>query len=418
MKILQIHKNDHPTSGAAIMMLRLHQNLRRAGFDSRILSANKQRETDDSVAIPRSPRLESQLRKVTSRLGLNDIHCISSFKIKKSKAYLDADILHFHSMHGGFFSYFALPALTENKPAVFTLHDMWAFTGHCAISYDCERWKIGCGKCPYPDSSPAIQRNNTRLEWKLKNWVYRHSNLVIVTPSSRMTEQVKQSMLNRFPIYQIPHGIDCETYQPLNSEQCRSLLGVPPGKKVLMFAAMGLHYFSKGGDLLLKVLQNLPESLKAETVLLLLGDRGEALAQAAGLQTHCLGYIGNDRLKAIAYSAADLFVSPSRAESFGLTLLESMACGTPVVAFGVGGVLDLVRPDVTGYLAEPENVADLCAGIVQLLEDETLRNCMGQQCRALALKEYTIESQVQRYIELYRQVLQNDVCRARDDSAP
>jgi len=152
-------------------------------------------------------------------------------------------------------------------------------------------------------------------------------------------------------------------------------------------------------------------------VLLLLGNRGEAIAESVGIPALNLGYVSNERLKAIAYSAADLFVSPSRAESFGLVLLESMACGTPVVSFGVGGALDLVRPGITGYLAEPENAQDLCDGIVQLLEDEPLCNAMGQQGREIALKEYTLDLQVKRYTQLYSQLLQNEVVQAKEDLA-
>jgi glycosyltransferase involved in cell wall biosynthesis len=405
MRILQIHKHDYPSSGGAIVMLRLHHGLKKAGFDSKILSAVKKLETDDSIAIPRSRRLESRLKKVTSRLGLDDVHCVSSFKIRENGAYLDADILHIHGIHGGFFSYLALPSLTESKPAVFTLHDMWAFTGHCVISYDCDRWKTGCGKCPYPNATPAIQRYNTQLEWKLKDWIYSRSKLTIVTLSKKQTEQAKQSMLKRFPIHWIPNGVDCQVYRPLDSKLCRALLGIPPRSKVLMFASMGLHYFSKGGDLLLKALQSLPRSLKAETVLLLLGHRGEAIAEAADLETFNLGYVSSDRLKAIFYSAADLFVHPTRADTLPLVLQESMACGTPMVSFDVGGVPDLVRPGITGYLAEPENAKDLRDGIVQLLEDEPQRSYMSQQCREIALKEYTLELQVQQHIELYRQLV-------------
>ena len=405
MRILQIHKHDYPSSGGAIVMLRLHHGLKKAGFDSKILSAVKKLETDDSIAIPRSRGLESQLRRFTARLGLNDIHCVSSFGIRHNKVYLDTDILHLHGIHGGFFSYLALPSLTKSKPTVFTLHDMWAFSGRCAMSYDCDRWKIGCGKCPYPDAHPAIRRDGTHIEWKLKDWVYSRSDLTIVTVSKRQTEQARQSMLKRFPIHWIPNGVDCEIYHPLDSERCRALLGIPSAKKVLMFASMGLHYFSKGGDLLLKALQGLPKSLKAETVLLLLGHGGEAIAETAGLQTLRLGYISNDRRKTVAYSAADLLVSPTRAEAFGLVILESMACGTPMVSFDVGGVPDLVRPGITGYLAEPENAEDLRDGIVQLLEDEPQRSYMSQKCREIALKEYTLELQVQRHIELYRQLV-------------
>jgi glycosyltransferase involved in cell wall biosynthesis len=407
MRVLHIHTSDYiGGGGGAIAMYRLHLGLKKAGFDSKILSATKTLESSDSVRMPGLSRLESLLRKVTSGLGFNDIHRIDSFRIKENQAYLDADVLNLHSFRYRF-SYLALPSLSRDKPVVFTLHDMWPFTAHCAVSYDCERWKIGCGQCPYLDAPPAIARDNTRLEWKLKDWVYSRSNLTIVTLSSQQTGQAMQSMLNRFPIYQIPNGVDTAVYEPLAPELCRSLLGIPPGKKVLMFAALNLSQPWKGGDLLVQALRSLPESLKSETVLLLLGHRGEAIAEAVSIQALDLGFVSNDRLKAIAYSAADLFVSPTRAESFGLVVLESMACGTPVVAFGVGGVLDLVQPGVTGYLAIPENAQDLRDGIVQLMEDESLRRYMGQQGSAVVRKEYALELQVQQYAELYRELLKS-----------
>jgi glycosyltransferase involved in cell wall biosynthesis len=415
MRILLVHMSDYMRGGGgAIAMYRLHLGLKKAGFDSKILCAIKTLESSDSVAIPRLSRLERLLRKFTSRLGLNDIHCISSFKIPKHRAYLEADVINFHGFRR-VFSYLALPALTKNKPGVFTLHDIWPFTGHCCVTYDCDRWKVGCGKCPYPDTYPPVKRDNTHLEWRLKDWVYSRSNLAIVTLCSQVTEQARQSMLNRLPIYQIPNGVDTKVYEPLDTEQCRSLLGIPPGKKVLMFSALDMSQHWKGGDLLLEALQGLPGSLKAETVLLLLGNKGGAIIQWVGIPAISLGFVSNERLKAIAYSAADLFVSPSRAEAFGLVSLESLACGTPVVAFGVGGALDLVRPGLTGYLAKPENAQDLRDGIVQLLEDEPLRNVMGQQGREIVLKEYTLELNVQRYVALYRQLLQNGVVQTRDD---
>lgn len=424
MKVLIIHSGDPASNrggGGAYAMYRLHLGLRKAGVDSKILSRETGVDSPYVIKFPRPPKIQQQaehlLKKVTSRIGLNDIHLISTFGLKQHEAYLNSDIINFHGTHGAF-SYLAIPALTEKKPGIFTLHDIWPFTGHCAMSYDCERWKIGCGHCPYPEAHPPIKRDNTHLEWKLKNWVYSRSNLVIVTLSSKITEQAKQSMLNRFPIYQIPNGIDTEIYEPLDPQQCRVLLDIPAHKKVLMFAALRLNQFNKGGDLLVSALKSLPDSLKNEIILLTLGHGGETIAQAAGLQALNLGYINNDRLKAIAYSAADLFVSPTRAESFGLVLLESMACGTPVVAFGVGGVPDLVRPGLTGYLAEPENFQDLARGIIQLLEDEKLREQMGISARKIAVEEFTLDLQVQRYIDLYDRVLRNDAIQPVNQLTP
>jgi glycosyltransferase involved in cell wall biosynthesis len=405
MKILHINQSD-TSGGAAIAGYRLHQGLLSQDINSRLLVGTVKISSDRVAAVPRKHRIENQLSCFTWRSGLNYLNHMGSFDIPKHRFYQEADILNFHNLHSGYFSYLAIPLLTEKKPAVFTLHDMWSFTGHCAYSYDCDRWKIGCGKCPYPDTYPAIRRDNTRLEWKLKNWVYSNSNLTIVTPSKWLAAQVEQSILNSFSVHYIPYGIDTEAYQPLDPEQCRSLLGIPSGKKVLMFGAADLKDTRKGGDLLLKALQSLPKSLKAETVLLTIGGGSEAVSEAVGLPNLNLGYVSSDRLKSIAYSAADLFIFPTRADNLPLVLQESMACGTPVVSFNVGGVLDLVRPGITGYLALPDDAQDFCNNIVQLLEDQNLRDRLGKNCRAIALAEYPLELQAKRYIELYRQVLE------------
>jgi glycosyltransferase involved in cell wall biosynthesis len=410
MKILQINFSDFASGGGgAIAMYRLYLGLKRAGVDCKILSGLKTLDSADSLEIPRSRRLESGIRRLTAKIGLNDIHCLSSFKIREISSYIDADILNFHVIHSGFFSYLAIPSLTETKPAVFTLHDTWSFTGHCAYSYDCDRWKTGCGKCPYPETYPAIQRDNTHLEWTLKHWVYERSNLAIVTPSRWLAEQAHQSMLSRFPIRHIPNGVETDLYRPLDSEQCKSILGIPAGKRVLMFGAEILGDLRKGADLLLKALQSLPSTLKPELLLLTFGNSGDAIAKSADIEVFNLGYIGGDRMKAIAYSAADLFLFPTRADNLPLVLQESMACGTPMVSFKVGGVPDLVRPGVTGYLAEPEDIQDFQKGILELMEDHGLREQMSQNCRAIALQEYSLVLQTQRYIELYKQILDQNI---------
>ncbi|BBD69178.1 group 1 glycosyl transferase [Nostoc commune NIES-4072] len=404
MNVLQINYSDIE-GGAAIAGYRLHEGLLAKGINSRLLVGVVKTDSDRVAAISRGYRLENQLYRFTVRLGFNYINLFSSFDIPKHHFYKEADILNFHNLHNNYFNYLAIPSLMKSKPAVFTLHDMWSFTGHCSYSYDCERWKIGCGKCPYLDTYPTINRDSTSLEWKLKNWVYSRSHLAIVTPSKWLTEQAKQSMLNRFPIQHIPYGIDTEAYQPLDSEQCRSLLGIPINKRVLLFGAQSLQDSRKGSDLLLKALHHLPEYLKAETVLLTLGEGGETITKTLGIQTLNLGYISSDRLKSIAFSAADLFVFPTRTDNLPLVLQESMACGTPMVSFKIGGVPDLVRPGITGYLAEPEDALDFCSGIVKLLEDKELRDRMSENCRTIVLKEYSLELQAQRYIELYQQVL-------------
>jgi glycosyltransferase involved in cell wall biosynthesis len=404
MKILHVNQSDI-SGGAAIAGYRLHQGLLAQGIDSKILVGIVKTESERIATVPRKTRFENQLNRFTRYSGLSDINLFSSFDILNHKFYQDADILNFHNLHTGYFNYLAISKLTKLKPAIFTLHDMWSFTGHCAYSYDCDRWKIGCGKCPYPDIYPAIRRDSTRIEWKLKNWIYSKSNLTIITLSHWLTEQAKASMLSRFPIHHIPNGIDTDAYQPLDRHLCKAVLGIPQNKRVLLFGADSLKDKRKGGDLLFNALQQLPQSLRSEILLMTFGNGSEAITTELGIPTFNLGYISSDRLKSIAYSAADLFIFPTRADNLPLVLQESMACGTPMVSFDIGGVPDLVRPMVTGYLAKPEDAKDFCNGIVELLENEQLQQTMSVNCRTIALTEYSLELQAERYIKLYKEIL-------------
>lgn len=407
MNILQIHSTDTGAGGGPIAMLRLHEGLRKAGIRSRILCPRTTRP--DSVAIPQV-RGETRLRTLTRPLGFNDLHCLSSFSIKRLPAYAEADLLHIHCLHGGFFNYLALPGLTKTKPAIYTLHDMWPFTGHCVYSLDCDRWRTGCGNCPYPDMPNVIQRDATRWEWKLKDRTYGRSNLTIVVPSTWMYKLAIESMLQRFPIKYIPHGVDIDQYRPLDQEMSRAALGIPTGKKVLLYLVRRMNpshkaSWIKGADLLVKALQELPISLRKETVLLLVGEGADAFARELDMSIVPMGFVSSDRLKALAYSAADLFMFPSRADNAPLVLIETMACGTPTVAFRVGGVSDMVRPGVTGMLADPEDFQQFAARIVQLLEDADLRAHLRRQCREIAVKEYPLDLYIDQHAALYRQVL-------------
>ena len=405
MNVLLVQMSDHLYGGGgAIAGYRLHLGLQKAGVHSKILCALKTVDSPDTVRIPKPTKLEGYIGLLTHRIGLNDIHNIGSFAIPKLPVFKQADILSFQGFRRRF-SYMALPALTRDRPGVFTLHDIWAYTGHCAVSYDCERWKTGCGRCPYPDVVPPIKRDATHIEWKLKQRAYRRSNLYFVSLCSEVTERAKQSMLSQFPIYEIPLGLDTEAFKPHDPQQCRALLGIPQNKHVIMFAALSLSQPWKGADLLLEALNDLPNSLKNESVLLLLGSKGTEVANASSMQVISYENVFDDRIKALLYSAADVFVSPTRAEAFGLVALESIACGTPAVSFAVGGARDYIRERISGYLAKPEDSQDLRHGLLFLLEDDVQRETMGKLGREMVLNEYTIELHTSRYIELFQKIL-------------
>jgi len=407
MKILMMHRGDGDMGGGQVQMNRLQSGLRSRGVDARILCRDRSRQ--ESVRMPTYARIENQLGKVTRRLGMNEMHLVSSFAVKKLTEFIDADLIDFHCLHCETLSYLALPDLTRRKPAVFTFHDMWPLTGHCHASLECDRWKTGCGKCPHLDVDPTARRDATALEWRLKRMAYNHSRFTIVTPSKWLHDRTKESMLGEFPVHHIPHGIETDIYKPLDKIHCRVLLGIPEDKNVVLCAMESMQRPLKGADLLVQALRRLPADLSRNSILLLFGHANQEILSHIPMPVVNLGYLHNPRLKALAFSAADVFIHPTRADVFALVVLESMGCGTPVVSFAVGGVPELVRPGMTGYLAQPEQPDDLCEGIVNLLADKVRLQAMGRQCRDLVVSGYALELQVQRYIELYQQVIRGGV---------
>ena len=403
--------------GGGIAMMRLHESLLAAGVRSRVLCQLDAPDMPEIDVVPRWSWLDMTIRRLTMRLGLNDIHRVSSPLIARHPFYREADVVHFHGLHSGFLSYLSLPALTRHKPTVFTLHDLWALTGHCASPRDCERWRIGCGQCPYPDTHPAIQRDATSIEWRLKRWAYSRSRLTIIALNQRHAEYARQGLLGRFPIHCIPNGVDTDVFRPQDRARCRSALGIAPDRPVVMFAALVLDQFNKGGDLLVAALNRLPEPVRSNVTLLLVGRGGAAIRGAIDIPSVDLGIIEQPETMAAAYGAADLFVSPTRAETFSLVLAEAMACGTPLVAFDVGGVSALVRPGVTGHLTQPENPSDLAAGIAALLDDDTRRRVFGNNCRSIALAEYSAPAVTDRHIALYETLMSGNAAPIEVSSA-
>lgn len=391
--------------GAVIAANRLFHSLNQNGVRARMLTGKSSFENEFVNELPHNFTGEKILSRLTGPLGLNYIHYYSTFSIPRHKFFQEADVLNFHTIHSGYFNYLALPRLTNLKPAVYTLHDAWSFTGHCGVSFDCERWKTGCGKCPYPKNHPSIQRDATRTEWKLKNRAYKRSNITFVTPSKWLASLAKQSMIGGHDIHVIPYGLDTNIFEPLEAEHCRRALGIPAGKKVLLFGAMGLTERGKGGDLLVKALNKMPQSVKKDIVLLTLGQADEAFKNSIDIPIINLGYVSGDRMKTVAFSAADIFVFPTRSDNHPCIVQESLACGVPIVSFDHTGVPELVREGVTGYLARPEDADHFLARILQLLEENEVREQMKKNCREIALAEYSFGLQAERYKTLFGSLL-------------
>lgn len=387
--------------GAGIAAYRLHEALIAAGVESRMLVAEASSGSDLVRTIPSGGAMGFLTKHATMWAGLNYVGVLGTGRLAEHPWLRWADVLHFHNLHGNYFNYRALPRLTAVRPAVWTLHDMWALTGHCSYSHECQRWQTGCGQCPHLDTYPRAFHDLTAWEWRLKRNAYRRSRLTLVSPSAWLADLARQSILAPAAVEHIANGLDTEVYRPHDRGEARTAFNLPAEVRVLMLAAADLNDRRKGGDLLRAALERLPVEARQRLHLLVMGSGGGGLATQMQLPVHALGYLDNDRLKAMAYSAADLFVLPTRADNLPVVIQEAMACAVPVVSFAVGGVGDMVRPGRTGYLARPEDADDLSGGIAALLADDDQRRRLGQTSREVAVQEYGLGRMAERYRAVY-----------------
>ena len=400
--------------GASRAAYRLHQALRQIGVPAQMLVQTK--SSDDDMVIGPNGKLAKRLAglsPILNRLPLapyrNREPVIFSPQWLpdglRSKILQHApDIIHLHWVCDGFLRIETLAKL--NRPIIWTLHDMWPFTGGCHYTQGCERYTNSCGACPGLKS---------HSEWDVSHWIWqrkakawRKLNLTIVAPSNWIAECAKSSLLfNERRIEVIPYCIDTEVYRPVDPRRARDLLSLPQDKSLVLFGALhltqerrkGFHLFQAA----LQKLISLGWGDKVEVVLFGASQNGEALD--LGFKTHHLGQIHDDEMLASLYSAADAFVLPSTEDNLPNTVLEALGCGTPCVAFDVGGLRDLIDHRENGYLAPPFETDALAQGIVWVLTDENRRQKLSQRSRQRVEATFTPTNIAQRHLRLYQELV-------------
>jgi glycosyltransferase involved in cell wall biosynthesis len=400
LNVLHISESD-AAGGAARAAYKLHRGLNDQGHRSRMLVGRKVTRDGDIRRLKRNDlwRAADRLSGLAlDALNLQYVLYPSSFGVLGDGWFRDSDVLQLHNLHGSYFSFTALPAISARRPVVWLLHDQWALTGHVAYSLDCERWRHGCGACPYLHEYPRLSRDTTALLWRLKRAVYRRSRLVLATPSRWLSELVQASpLLRRFPVHHIPNGIDTDRFRPGSQAEARARLDLPADRRIVFFAAADLQERRKGLHLLEAALRRM-----ANPPLLVVAGQGRV---AGDVEARSLGSVSDEDVLADAYRAADLFAVPTLADVLTQTAQESIACGTPCISFDRGGVTEVVRHLETGWQAAFGDAGSLAAGLEALLGDDELLRRLAARCREVAEAEYSVDLQVRRYVELYESVL-------------
>mgnify|MGYP001073396671 CR=1 FL=1 len=415
MKVLHLSTYD-TSGGAARAVYRLHSSLQQIGIHSEMLVQDKQGD-DKTIHGPSHPWGKFLGRYINPRLDTFPVNLYRNRKvtpfhiqwlptriIKKIQS-MNPDIVHLHWICDGFIRIEDLACI--DKPLVWTLHDSWPFTGGCHVPYDCTGYQHKCGCCPQLGSETAYDLS--RWIWKRKNKFYKRLDLTVVTPSRWFMDCAGKSPLFRErEIAMIHNGINVDQYAPIDKEAARSLMNLPQDKHIILFGAINATTdMNKGFQYIPQALEHMKTLFcKTEDIeLIVFGSPQPSHYLETGVRTRFLGRLHDDLSLKILYSTADVTLVPSQLESFSNIIMESMSCGTPCIAFNIGGPRDLINHEKNGYLANPYDPAKLGEGLAWILSDRDTHDRCAHAARSYIEKSFDIKNTAQSYLELYTELL-------------
>lgn len=314
------------------------------------------------------------------------------------------DIVHLFWVNNGFANIESLKRIKQ--PIIWTLHDMWPFTGGCHYDDGCGKFKNDCGMCPSIYSNNQNDISRWIINRKFKSW--KNLNLTIVATSKWLAEEASlSSLFAKREIHIIPNPIDTRKYKPISKNVAREIFNLPKEKKIIMFSAFGAKsHPRKGGHLLLQAIKKINEnSLKNQIELVILGSPKPQHSDEFQIRTHYIEKLTDEISQVILYSAADVIVAPSMQENLSNTVLESLACGTPVIAFNIGGMPDLIQHKFNGYLAKPFDIDDFTSGIYWALSSHDNLKKISANARESVVAKYSFSKVAKQYSDLYKSVI-------------
>ncbi len=414
MRVLHLSTFD-TGSGAARGSQWLHEALQRRDIDSLMVVGKKIGDADTVHRLPGAlPRFVTRVRMRLDDLPLRAYRTTDdSFwslgwlpaRFDRLVREFDPDIIHLHWVGGGFLPISALKQFS--RPIVWTLRDMWPFTGGCHYTAGCEKYQQACGACPQLRSSYELDLS--RMIWRHKHRHWRDLDLWLVPISQWLGDCAAASpLLGRYPVTIIPNGLDISTFNPTDRSLARAQWNLPQNRPIAVYGAINATRDPrKGFTELCEALRVLAADQRAQGMLLVVfgDDTGNGQISDIGIETRHVGYIDDNARLSTLYASADVAVMPSLQEAFGKTLIEAMACGTPVVAFDAGGPRDIVSHGVDGYLARPFSPEDLAQGVIWCFEQSSRGANLGDAARLKVNAEFDIEVVANRYKALYRSIL-------------
>jgi len=429
-RILQVNTVEM-SGGAASIAWNLHRAYGKRGLRSWMAVGQKQTKDPNVFEIPNeqagglwtrsllrvsrrlrllgAPRPSQMLTWMARPIGLWDIYRgIEDFRYPGSWRLLELppenpDIVHCHNLHGGYFDLGVLSWLSHQVPVVLTLHDAWLLSGHCAHSFDCERWRTGCGQCPDLAIYPAVRRDGTAYNWQRKRDIFTRSRLYVATPSRWLMEKAKQSMLIQAieTTRVIPHGVDLGVFRPGDPKEARKALSLPESATIILLIA---HNPFKDYNTMEAALSRLGKKNDAELVFVCLGktDADKSVGQGRMIYR---GFERSQERMVFYYRACDIYIHAAKDEAFGLTVTEALACGVPTVATAIGGIKEQVEDGMNGFLVPSKDFEAMANRVRQLMVDKELYRRVAIKAAESARQRFDLNRQVEDYLDWYDEIL-------------
>ena len=372
MKVVHLQYNE---SAAGKQAIRLNEAFLEIGIDSEVIllvpnsiDANKVTHLGRKGEI--LSRIENKIQDILTKKYDKSrgrfSYPILGTCIAKNKTVQEADVIYIHWALLGLLNFTSIKQLAKlNKPLIIFMHDMWFITGGCHYSFDCNKYTQGCGSCPMIRSEK--KNDLSAKEFRKKASIYKYyNNLYFISPSKWLYNCAKQSSLTKDKLITlIPNIVDNKLYKPFDKKVAKQILNIDENDTVICFGAVSVNSPYKGWEYLRDALNIFYSSYNPEKIcVMIFGSRySQDISESIPFKCKFVGYLKDDYSINLVYNAADVFVAPSVAETFGLVVLESLNCGTPVVAFDVGGITDLIKHKENGYIAKFKDTVDLADGI-------------------------------------------------------
>lgn len=414
MKVLIVNTSER-TGGAAIAANRLMEALNRNGVKAKMLVRDKETQGITVAALKKS--WKHRLQFLWERFIIwknNEFNKTNLFQIDIANTgtdittypeFAEADVIHLHWINQGFLSLNDIhKIILSGKPVVWTMHDMWPFTGICHYSGSCTRYRTHCHNCPMLRKSG---KNDLSAKiFRRKQHILRTAQLTFVACSKWLEEQARTStLLQGQTITSIPNTINANIFQRLPVASSRQRFRLPLDKKLLLFGSMKITDKRKGADYLIEACRLLTQGhpeIKDQIAVVMVGLEAQSMESLFPFPVYAIDYISDEKQMATLYAAADVFVTPSLEDNLPNTIAEAMSCGTPCIGFRTGGIPEMIDHLQNGYVAEYKNAADLAQGIYYILEEADSK-AFSESALHKATSTYNENHVAMQYIHIYNQ---------------